>query len=364
MSQRHIVFTGFPGFIGRRLIARLLNEGNAPQVTCLVQPKFLDQANADLDKLRQGRSGLKATAVAGDITDQKLGLTPEVYERLAASATEVWHLAAIYDLAVPYEFAHKVNVKGTKNILAFCGAAKNFEKLVYYSTCYVAGDRLGLIKEDELDMGQGFKNNYESTKFLAEIEIRKAMADGLAAVIIRPAIVVGDSKTGETDKFDGPYFGMRMIWKLKWLPGGLPLVGPSDAEVNLAPVDYLVDATMALARKKEAIGGAFQIVDPKPMLARDIYSQLCLWITGRPPLPFSIPAKLFEAMIIGPVKTWLGAPKQMVTYFNHKAKYDCAQTLSMLNGSGVACPPLKNYLETLYRYWLTRKDEPGRLAKA
>src|SRR5688500_7879259 len=141
----------------------------------------------------------------GDIGEPRLGLSDDEHQRLAGEVTLVFHLAAIYDLAVPLEIAQRVNVDGTGNVLDFCAAAKNLERLLYVSTAYVAGKRTGVVYEHELVMGQEFKNHYESTKFQAEVWVRE-MLDRVPTTIVRPGIVVGDSKTGETQKFDGPYF--------------------------------------------------------------------------------------------------------------------------------------------------------------
>lgn len=365
LSSRKIFFTGFPGFIGSRLISHLLTADGASQIICLVQRKFLDKANEAAQTLwrQTGASATRLSCICGDITEPFLGLEQKIYEELAASVAEVWHLAAVYDLSINEAVARKINLEGTKNILALCGHARAFAKLIYFSTCYVSGDRTGVIKEDDLDTGQGFKNHYESTKFLAEVEVRKAMAAGLKALIIRPAIVVGDSKTGMTDKFDGPYFGMRFIDKFKWVPWGLPFVGASAAEVNLVPIDYLTQAVVKLVSLAGAVGHTFHLADPQPMLARDIYKELCLLITGKTPLGLRLPPQLVDAALIAPVRRWLGVPREVLTYFNHKAHYDSMWTQKFLAGNGLVCPAMKDYLPVIYNYWLAHKNTPGLTAK-
>jgi thioester reductase-like protein len=363
---RTILFTGFPGFIGRRLIARLLEDDREAEVICLVQAKFLDLARQDAARVveRLGLPASRLSCQSGDVTDARLALDPALYDELAERVTEVWHLAAVYDLAVAEELARQVNVEGTRHVLAFCHACRDFHRLVHYSTCYVAGDRVGLIREAELVMGQGFKNRYESTKFAAEVLVRLAMEQGLEAIIIRPAIVVGDSRTGETDKFDGPYLAFKMIDKLRGVPLNLPRLGPSDAEINLVPVDYLVDATVALAKKPEARGMTFQIVDPTPLKAAQIYDLSCKMVTGRHAASYSVPAALFDrALHVRALRDWLKVPPEVLPYFNHKAKFDCADTVRLLEGSGVRIPDITEYFPVLHRYWSEHKDEPGFEAK-
>ena len=156
-----ILFTGFPGFIGARLIPRLLELRPSASIECLVQEKFLAAAD----------SAVAALAVAKDV-------------------------------------GTRINVEGTKNVLAFLDGAPRLERVDYVSTAYVSGSAVGTYRETDLDVGQSFKNHYEETKFLAEVAVKES---GLPAAIYRPAIVVGDSKTGETAKFDGPYFALNAM---------------------------------------------------------------------------------------------------------------------------------------------------------
>src|SRR5206468_2121579 len=175
--------------------------------------------------------------LTGDISRQDLGLTQEVRERLHGEVTQVFHLAAIYNLAVPLAIAQRVNVDGTGNILDLCAACERLERLNYVSTAYVAGTRHGVVYEHELAVGQDFKNHYESTKFQAELWVRERMRD-IPTTIYRPAIVVGDSRSGETQKFDGPYFMLRTISRTVQLHMPIPQFGASAAPFNVVPVDF------------------------------------------------------------------------------------------------------------------------------
>ncbi len=234
--------TGFPGFIGRRLVAALLAADAKASVVALVEPRMLDTATAVAATIDPKRIEL----VAGDITDRRLGLEADDYKRLAKRTRRVFHLAAIYDLAVPLEVAQRVNVDGTGNVLDFCRAAKNLERLAYVSTAYVAGKRTGIVYEHELVMGQDFKNHYESTKFQAEVWVRQQL-DHVPTTILRPAIVVGDSRTGETEKFDGPYYVLRALSRASRMGQPMPQFGRSSAAFNVVPVDYVVAAMVAAA---------------------------------------------------------------------------------------------------------------------
>ena len=156
--------TGFPGFLGRRLVDGLLERDPERRVICLVHPSQLDAARS--------AAGERVEVLAGDIAERDLGLSPADHERIAAEATAVYHLAAIYDLAVPLEVAQRVNVDGTGNVIELCRRCERLERFHYVSTAYVAGTRGGVVYEHELALGQAFKNHYESTKFQAEVWVR------------------------------------------------------------------------------------------------------------------------------------------------------------------------------------------------
>src|SRR5205085_3438833 len=143
--------TGFPGFIGKRLVREMLARDKKVEVACLVEPRMADAASAAAAELDGGN---RVEILPGDISDRRLGLSADDYERLAAGTTEVFHLAAIYNLAVPLEIAQRVNVDGTGNVIEFCERCGKLERHNYVSTAYVAGGRRGVVYEHELIQGQ------------------------------------------------------------------------------------------------------------------------------------------------------------------------------------------------------------------
>src|SRR5829696_9198811 len=251
-----VLVTGFPGFIGGRLVGRLLETRPEARIAALVEEKAVDQAHDSARRLDPARIEI----LTGDITDLRLGFDDATYGRLLDSTTTVFHLAAVYDLAVSYDAAQKVNVEGTGNVLDFCARAERLERLNYVSTAYVAGSREGMVYEHELSLGQKFKNHYESTKFQAEVWVRDRM-DRLPTTVYRPAIVVGDSRTGATAKFDGPYYVLRMVSQLSRRRLPLPQLG-TDAPFNVVPVDLVVEGITQLSLDAEAIGDTVHLVDP------------------------------------------------------------------------------------------------------
>ena len=203
--RKTVFITGFPGFIGSRLVERLAKPET--QFFLLVQSAFVEKAIEEIDEIALAtNTPLESFAIIeGDITLPNLGIGADDIETIVYDTTDVFHLAAAYDLSVPKDLAYCVNLEGTKNVNKFVRSLKNLRRYNYISTCYIAGKRTGKILETELEHDAGFSNFYEETKYLAEIEVEK-LKRGLPVTIFRPSVVVGDSRTGETAKYDGVYY--------------------------------------------------------------------------------------------------------------------------------------------------------------
>jgi len=271
--------TGFPGFIAGRLLKRLAAQGS--RLILLVQPSLIEKARLELVDLAStiGCAIDQFSIVEGDITQPNLGLSVEHIAMTRASATRVFHLAAIYDLAVARDLSHRINVEGTKNVNAFVSSLPRLRHYHYVSTCYVAGKREGRIFETELRHDAGFRNFYEESKYLAELEV-EALKSKLPVTIHRPAVVCGDSKTGETAKYDGVYFLIHYL--LKW-PSALSQlnIGNHEVSLNLVPIDFVVDAMAALAFDDAAIGKTLQLADPASLSTNQLFNAIAKSIGDR-----------------------------------------------------------------------------------
>jgi thioester reductase-like protein len=353
MAGGLVFFTGFPGFIGRRLVARLLADDPELRVATLVEEKMADDAR---DCAQKVDGGDRIEVLTGDITDRRLGLPDDAYDRLVGEMTSAHHLAAIYNLAVPFEIAQKVNVEGTGNVLELCARAENLDRLNYVSTAYVAGQRKGVVYEHELNLGQQHKNHYESTKFLAEVWVREYM-DKVPTTVYRPAIVVGDSKTGETQKFDGPYYILRTIQRMGSAP--LATFGRSEAPFNVVPVDFIVDAIAAAAADSAAVGETLHLVDPDPVSAAELFSALAREYAGREP-KMSVPPKMVEnSLRFAPVrKAFHGAPRESIQYLNHPVTFDTRRAEEVLGRSGVRVPSFQDYVANMVKFFREHEDDP------
>jgi thioester reductase-like protein len=359
MATRKIFFTGYPGFIGRWQVRSILADDAGVEFIFLVQEKFMSRAAEDIAELeREGKAERGSLrAVVGDVTDPALGLSAESYESLASWATEVWHLAGAFDLDVAEGLARRVNYWGTRHVVDFCAACADLSYLVHFSSVVVHAEREGLITEDELDAGQNLINNYFMTKFWGEVEVRRAMRAGLPAIIIRPGGVMGDSRTGETDKFDNIYITFRVLGLFDRLRIPPMYLGEGKVRPNFIPIDYLVDAVAAITRNPQAIGMCFHVVDPDPPTSREMLDVIWELINGKRPR-MAVPTGLVDFMAerFGWIFRRLGMPPDSVTYVNHVGLFDDSNTQKMLQGTGITCPRVREYYPRLYEWWLANRD--------
>jgi thioester reductase-like protein len=357
MSNNDIFFiTGFPGFIATRLVRRLADTGG--RFLLLVQPALIDHAKAELASIAE-QTRVPASSfeiLPGDITAANLGLSQTDCERARAGSTLLFHLAAIYDLAVARETAMRINVEGTRNVNDFAQTLSRLRHYHYVSTCYVAGKRTGLILETELQHEAGFRNHYEETKYLAELAVED-LKGKLPITIHRPSVVCGDSHTGETAKYDGVYYLIRYLLKWPSLFSNFN-IGNDEVSLNLVPVDFVVDALAALALDANAIGQTVQLADPNPLSTRELFNLIAECLVGREAL-VTVPARLVEtSLMLPPSPALSGLPHHGVPYFFLKQNYSTKQASSLLAPHGVTCPPFSSYVKTIVDYVVTHPT-PG-----
>ncbi|HEX7177137.1 MAG TPA: SDR family oxidoreductase [Pyrinomonadaceae bacterium] len=343
-----VFLTGFPGFIAGRLVRRLAEDG--ARFLLLVQPALAERARAEVAGIVEetGTPARNFHILEGDITRPQLGLSPSDLERARSETTAVFHLAAVYDLAVAREAAVLVNLEGTRNVNEFARTLPHLRRYHYVSTCYVAGKRTGLIREDELRHEAGFRNYYEETKYLAEVEV-EALKRELPVTVHRPAVVCGDSRTGETAKYDGVYY---LIQYLRIRPRVLALanIGNDEVRLNIVPVDFVVEAMAALAREERAAGATVQLADPAPLTTRELFDIIAGVLTGHGSR-LIVPAPLVRASLTLPLSdTLTKLPHSGVPYFFIKQTYDTARAAELLEPHGVRCPSFTTYAAALVRF--------------
>jgi thioester reductase-like protein len=356
-----VLLTGFPGFLASALLPSII-ERTGERVTCVVQTKYAEIASEHLDRLTSEDASMSkyVRLVEGDITQPGLALGRHAPHEV----TEVWHLAAVYDLAVKRELAHRVNVEGTRNVLDVAEHCPHLRRLHYFSTCYVSGRYAGPFAEDDLEVGAPFNNHYEETKHEAEAETRRRMTAGLPVTIYRPSIVVGDSQTGETQKFDGPYFIMQWLMRQPHY-AIMPLAGdPTMTRVNVVPRDFISKAVAHLSALPQSEGRTYHLADPHPLTVAEMSAVLAR-ATDRSLLMLPVPTRLAKLGIryVPGAYTLLRIPAEAVDYFNHPTHYLTDHAEADLAGSGISVPPFHAYVDRLVEF-MRRHDEIGSAAMA
>jgi dephospho-CoA kinase len=353
---RTALVTGFPAFTARRMIEKLLEAEPETKLYVLAQERFAADAQRLLASLPDSS---RAEVLVGDVCDMDLGLSSLEYRALCKEVSWIHHLAGIYWMGIDEETARMTNVTGTRTMLDLARDAPRLERVVHWSTAMVSGDRKGTWYEEDLEAGQKFHNAYERTKFEAERLVRAAMQK-LPITVLRPGIIVGDSRTGEIDKLDGPYY---LITLIATNASGLrlPLLGRGEAPLHLVPIDYVIEAAWQIARREDAAGKTFHIVDPAPLRAREVFESVAEYANTEKPRGH-IPRPLARAVLKTPGLSRLGrGPLAFVDVLDHPVHYDQTNTARALAGTRVVCPTLADYLPVLVQYILdVTKNVPQR----
>jgi thioester reductase-like protein/NADP-dependent 3-hydroxy acid dehydrogenase YdfG len=363
MCCMRYVVTGGTGFIGRRVVSRLLNARPDAEVWVLVRRPSLGR----FEQLA-GQWGERAKPLVGELTEPRLGLTDEAIAELG-DVDHVVHCAAIYDVTAAEPEQRAANVDGTRAVIELaCGLDAT---LHHVSSIAVAGDFHGEYTEDDFDIGQQLPTPYHQTKFEAELLVRST--PGLRYRIYRPAVVVGDSRTGEMDKVDGPYYFFGVLAKLAKLPRLTPIMLPDTGRTNIVPVDYVADAIIALLHIDGRDGRTFHLTAPKTIGLRGIYRGIAA-AAGLPPLRGSLPRSVATPLlkVRGRPKVWrnmvatqLGIPGEVLDVVDQAPTFTSDQTQKALHGTGIAVPDFGSYAPALWRYWAehldpdrARRDDP------
>jgi thioester reductase-like protein/NADP-dependent 3-hydroxy acid dehydrogenase YdfG len=365
--MRYVV-TGGTGFIGRRVVSQILDRADDAEVWVLVRRESLARFEL-LASQGVHAWGDRAKPLVGDLTAADLGLTDDAIAELG-TIDHVVHCAAIYDMTVAEAEQRAANVEGTRAVIAL--ARRLGATLHHVSSIAVAGTYRGEFTEDDFDVAQDLPTPYHQTKFEAELLVRST--PGLRYRVYRPAVVVGDSRTGEMDKVDGPYYFFGVLAKLRRLPSFTPMVLPDTGRTNIVPVDYVVDALVALIHVDGRDGETFHLTAPKTIGLRGIYRGVAN-AAGLPPLRGSLPgatatpflkatgrAKILRNM----VATQLGIPAAILDVVNLLPTFTADNTAEALGGTGISVPEFASYAPKLWRYWAenldpdrARRDDPA-----
>ncbi|MCX7156657.1 MAG: SDR family oxidoreductase [Rhodocyclales bacterium] len=358
--------TGATGFIGKRLVAKLLEKPTAT-VYFLTRDKSPERLDALYDYWNADKD--RAIPVVGDLCQPCLGVGKADLKKLKGKVDHYYHLAAIYDLKASAEVQMAANVDGTRNAVAL---AQQIDAGCFHhvSSIAAAGMFEGIFREDMFDEAENLDHPYFGTKHESERIVRAECKRPWR--VYRPGLVVGDSHTGEADKIDGPYYFFKLIQKMRRiLPPWMPSIGLEGGRINIVPVDFVVDALAYLSHQKNLDGRCFHLTDPHPMRVGDVLNVFAR-AGHAPEMGMRINAALLgfiprgvrkSLMALTPVRRIqravmkdLGLPEDIMQFINYPTRFDCRETEKALAGSGISVPPLNTYAWKLWDYWERRMD--------
>ena len=358
--------TGATGFIGKRLVRHLLAR---PEATVYyLQTSRKPERDAALAAF-WGEHAARAIAVPGDMMRPDLGIAPETAAFLHGRIGHLFHLAALYDMAADPDAVMRVNVEGTREVLRFAEAA-GAGCFHHVSSIAAAGLYKGVFREDMFEEAEGLQHAYFASKHKSEALVRQTCT--IPWRIYRPGIVVGDSRTGEMEKIDGPYYFFKLIQQLRrMLPSWVPAIGLEGGRINIVPVDFVAAALDHLAHLPDQDGACFHLTDPAPRRVGDVLNifaraghapQMALRVNAG--LLNMIPRGLVRSlMVLTPVRRVrdlamqeFGLPADMLQFLNYPTRFDNRAAQRLLAPAGISVPPLEDYAWRLWDYWERELD--------
>ncbi|WP_017907638.1 SDR family oxidoreductase [Xanthomonas sp. SHU 199] len=357
--------TGATGFIGRYLMAKLMRRKGVVHVLLRKE----SQRKFDALVREQGWDPKRLVVLHGDVGAAYCGLSAAQRKALHGKVKHFFHLAALYDLTAKAEDQRIANLDGTRNALEL--AAQISAGIFHHtSSIAVAGLYPGIFREDMFEEAEGLDDPYLRTKHDAEALVRAETR--IKWRIYRPAMVVGDSRTGAIDKIDGPYYFFPLIKKLRQLlPPWAPMLGIEGGRINLVPVDFVADAMDHIAHKPKLDGHTFHLTDPEPLRVGEVLNVFCR-AGHAPEMTLRVDARMFAFVpssiraavgSLPPIRRFTGMllrdfriPREVLKFITYPTRFDSRETERALKGSGIAVPRLEDYAWRLWDHWERHLD--------
>jgi thioester reductase-like protein len=352
-NSETILITGATGFLGTQLVGELLARQPDAALALLIRDRPGQPGQQRSNQIVPEEFRARVQVYSGDVSLPNCGLDATAWARLSAQTTRVIHSAATVRFDHTLEEARRINVEGTRRLLDFAAGARNLKSMAYVGTAYVAGERSDLVREDELNVGQGFRNTYEQTKSEAEALVRSRLGS-LPAVILRPSIIVGDSRTGVTSSFKMMYWPLKIYARRLWRT----VPGYPDAVLDIVPVDYVASAVARLTFDAAAVGSTVHLcAGPRASATiQQVAQRAAEYFNVREPR-YVDPNFFFAAIRPILFMTLWGRKRRILTdgrayrdYFTMKMQFDTANAECLLGPVGLTPPPVLDYLDRLFHY--------------
>jgi len=202
-EHEHWLVTGFPALRARTFVRHALAARPEVALVLVVHSALRGRAEQVLSTL-PAAARARVDLLSGNPAAIDFGLSGASYLALAGRVARIHHFYHSQSYSLDEREARQLNVGGVREVIEFARACVGLRRLVHHSTVFVSGNRTGIVMEDELERGQSFRSSAEESLALCEAMLQR-VRPSLPLTIVRSAQVVGDSKSGEFDRLDGPY---------------------------------------------------------------------------------------------------------------------------------------------------------------